>query len=129
MLVFTSLHELQKVLTGDINELDHYMTGIPNWIMHSFDTRVFSQLDEAEKTAFIKRLLTTPNGKSALLSAIPHNNSLLELIVKHDINLAVFASDRDLDVIRELRLAHPDETVDNLFVFIMINCTLGIILN
>lgn len=110
MLVFTSLHELQKVLTGDINELDHYMTGIPNWIMHSFDTRVFSQLDVAGKTSFIKRLLMTPNGKSALLSAISYNDNLLGLIMEHNINLAVFASDRDLDVIRELRATHNNGT-------------------
>ena len=97
---------IQTGLSKDENELEYYMTGIPSWIMQSFETRVFRQLDLAGKTQFIKSLLLTPNGKSALLSAIQYNTSILNLVAGQKINLTVFAAERDLDVIEQLKTAN-----------------------
>ena len=122
---------IQTYLSKDENELEYYMTGIPSWIMQSFETRVFRQLDLAEKTRFIKSVLLTPNGKSALLSAIQYDTSILNLVADQNINLTVFAADRDLDVIEQLKTANNPGKWDNLDSFPVndTNCTLGIILN
>ena len=97
------MENLQSEISGQARELDYYLSGTPSWIIRAFDREPFRRLDEAAKTLFIKKLLLTPNGKSAVLSTILNKSDVFELVIRKKLDLSIFAADRDLEVIKQLR--------------------------
>ena len=117
------MENLQNEISGYERELDYYLNGTPSWIIRAFDTEPFRGLDEAAKTLFIKKLLSTPNGKSAVLSIILNKGEVFELVVRRKLDLSIFAADRDLEVIKQLR--HNYGTGSGIDFDIFTNCTPG----
>ena len=120
---FSSMENLQNEISGHERELDYYLSGTPSWIIRAFDTEHFRGLDEAAKTLFIKKLLSTPNGKSAVLSTILNKSAVFELVVRRKLDLSIFAADRDIEVIKQLRQNYG--TVFGIDFDIFTNCTPG----
>ena len=89
--------------------------------MQSRETEAFKALNKSDKARYLKSLLMTPNGKSAVLSMLQYDGwffffflksfitrsllfleNILELAIETELDLAFYVDQRDLDVIDDL---------------------------